>query len=115
MSKFMFVYRRPAEAGDQASPEDMQKVMEKWQSWIREGMQKGWLLDRGNGLTQEGCIVDARKVVLDGPFVESKEVVGGYSVVQADTISAAAEIAKGCPILLTGGNVEVRGLWEPPG
>ena len=47
---------------------------------------------------------------MDGPFVESKEVVGGYSIAQANTIDAAAELAKGCPIFLTGGNVEVRPL-----
>ena len=46
----------------------------------------------------------------DGPFVESKEIVGGYSIVQADTIDAAAELAKGCPALLSGGKVEVRPL-----
>ena len=50
----------------------------------------------------------SNKVVTDGPFVESKEIVGGYSIVQADTIDAAAEIAKGCPGLLGGGKVEVR-------
>ena len=36
--------------------------------------------------------------------------MGGYSVVKADSIDAAAELAKGCPVLLTGGNVEVRVL-----
>ena len=46
----------------------------------------------------------------DGPFVESKEIVGGYSIVSADSIAAAAELAKGCPDLLTGGKVEVRTL-----
>ena len=42
--------------------------------------------------------------------MESKEIVGGYSIVEADTIDAAAELAKGCPALLFGGNVEVRPL-----
>ena len=55
-------------------------------------------------------MVDAHKVVTDGPFVESKEIVGGYSIVTADNIDAAAELAKGCPGLLTGGTVEVRAL-----
>jgi hypothetical protein len=49
-------------------------------------------------------------VVTDGPFVESKEIVGGFSIVQAETIEAAAELAKGCPALLVGGSVEVRCL-----
>ena len=45
-----------------------------------------------------------------GPFVESKEIVGGFSIVSAESIAAAAELAKGCPNLLTGGKVEVRTL-----
>jgi hypothetical protein len=55
-------------------------------------------------------LVDAKKVVTDGPFVESKEVLGGFSIVQADSLDAAAELAKGCPGLLFGGKVEVRPL-----
>jgi hypothetical protein len=53
-----------------------------------------------------------KKVVTDGLFVESKELVGGVAIVQADTLGAAAEFAKGCPILHTGGSVEVRPFWK---
>ena len=67
------------------------------------------MVDPGDGLTEEGRVVDP-KVVTDGPFVESKEIVGGFSIVQAGTIDAAAALAKGCPALLTGGSVEVRTL-----
>jgi hypothetical protein len=112
MTKFMFVYRRPEDSAGKISPEEMQKGMEKWQAWIAEGLQKGWLVDRGNGLTQEGRVVTANKLVVDGPFVESKEIVGGFSIIQADTIDAAAELAKSCPALLSGGHVEVRVLWD---
>jgi hypothetical protein len=112
MTKFMFVYRRPEDFSSKLQPEDMQKGMERWQSWIREGLQKGWLVDRGNGLTQEGRVVNAKQVVTDGPFVESKEIVGGFSIVQAETIDEAAEFAKSCPALMSGGTVEVRILWD---
>ncbi len=108
MTKFLFVYRRGSDAVNKMSPEQMQKHMEKWRSWIGEGLQKGWLLDRGDALAQEGRVVKAQHVVIDGPFVESKEIVGGFSIVQADNIDAAAELAHGCPALLTGGSVEVR-------
>jgi hypothetical protein len=113
MAKFLFVYRSDKETRDTLSPEEMQKVYQKWQTWIAEGLQKGWMLDAGNALKTEGRVVNARKVVSDGPFIESKEVVGGYSLVQAETLDAAAEFAKGCPILLRGGTVEVRPLWDP--
>jgi hypothetical protein len=114
MAKFLFIYRRGSAAVDKMTPEEMQQHMQKWHTWIADGLQKGWILDRGDPLTQEGRIVNAKKVVLDGPFVESKEIVGGYSLVQADTIDAAAELAKGCPALLTGGSVEVRPLADFP-
>ncbi len=113
MGKFLFVYRR-AKNIDEMAPEEMQQMMQKWQAWLGEGLQKGWLLEKGNPLTQEGRVVNAKKVVLDGPFVESKEIVGGFSIVQADTLDAAAVLAKDCPILLTGGSVEIRPFWIFP-
>lgn len=112
MTKFMFVYHRPEQVGSNLSPEEGKKLMEKWQTWIAEGMREGWLVDRGNGLTQEGRVVDANHAVVDGPFVESKEIVGGFSIVRAETIDEATELAKGCPSLLSGGHVEVRVLWD---
>ena len=82
--------------------------MKKWTDWIGEGFAKGWMVDAGDALTPEGKVVHANKVVTDGPFVESKEIVGGYSIVKPTRSTAAAELAKGCPVLITGGKVEVR-------
>src|SRR5690348_8975959 len=109
MAKFLFVYRGCSDAAAQISPEEMQQNMKKWETWIGEGMQRGWMINPGDGLTGEGRLLRS-KVVTDGPFVESKEIVGGYSIVEAETIDAAAELAKGCPGLLYGGSVEVRRL-----
>jgi hypothetical protein len=110
MAKFLFVYRGGNDAESKMTPDEMQQYMHKWGTWIREALQKGWMVDPGDALTPEGRVVNAKKVVTDGPFVESKEIVGGYSIVQAGTIDAAAELAKGCPGLLAGGKVEVRSL-----
>jgi hypothetical protein len=110
MAKFLFVYRSDRDSRSTMSPEQMQQILQKWHTWIDEGLRKGWMLDPGDGLKPEGRLVNARKVVTDGPFVESKEIVGGFSIVQADTIDAAAELAKGCPVFLRGGTVEVRPL-----
>jgi hypothetical protein len=105
----MFVYRGAPGAEAKMPPDQMQQVMQKWGAWIGEAMQKGWMTDPGDALTDEGRVVRG-KVVSDGPFVEAKEVVGGYSVVEAETIEKASELAKGCPALLYGGSVEVRRL-----
>ena len=51
-----------------------------------------------------------QKIVTDGPYAEAKDVVGGFSVIEAKDLAQAAEISKGCPILEVGGSVEVRPL-----
>jgi hypothetical protein len=109
MAKFLFVYRGNPEGHAKLTPEEMQQHMQKWGAWIAEAMRQGWMTDPGDALTPEGRVVTS-KVVTDGPFVESKEVLGGYSVVEAETVDAAAKLAKGCPGLLLGGKVEVRRL-----
>jgi hypothetical protein len=110
MADFLFVYRGGADAHAKMTPDEMQKIMQKWHDWITEAVKKGWMVNPGDALTGEGRVVHANKLVTDGPFVESKEIVGGYSIVKAATIEAAAELAKGCPGLLSGGKVEVRAL-----
>lgn len=110
MPSFLFVYRSEPYSMDQISPEQMQESMKRWNAWIGEGFQKGWLLNAGDALLPDGRVVDAKKVVSDGPFAEAKEVVGGYSVVKADSYEAAAAYAKSCPAVLEGGSVEIRQL-----
>ena len=110
MANFLFVYRQDPVRSGQMTPEARQQHTQKWQVWLNEGFQKGWLVNVGDGLKNEGCVVNSAKVVTDGPFVESKEIVGGYSVVQANSLDEAVEIAKGSPCLLIGGTVEVRPL-----
>jgi hypothetical protein len=112
MTKFLFIYRHTTASYNKDSSESMQQMYQKWQAWVAEGLQKGWMIDAGNGLSTEGCVVSAKKAVTDGPFIEAKEFVGGYAVVQADNLASAAEFAKGCPILLQGGSVEVRPFWK---
>jgi hypothetical protein len=114
MTRFLFIFRSDRDANGRMTPEEMQKNHQNWDRWLKEGLKKGWLVDVGDGLKPEGRIVNREKVVTDGPFVESKEIVGGFTIIQAETIEAAAEIAKGCPMFLkggTGGRVEVRPLW----
>ena len=54
--------------------------------------------------------------VTDGPFPESKELVGGYVMIEAETVEAAAELAKGCPILAVAVAViySFRFIWKSP-
>lgn len=110
MPKFMFVYRGGHEGMKDASPEQMQQVMQLWMDWIQNGVEAGWMLDGGDALQPGGATVNADLSITDGPFAESKELVGGYSMVQAPDLAAAIELAKTCPSPKSGGTVEVREL-----
>jgi hypothetical protein len=57
---------------------------------------------------------DGQSVMTDGPFAETKEVFGGYYLVQADDLDAALAIAERIPAVRLGGSVEVRPLVDLP-
>ena len=70
---------------------------------------KGHIKNPGNPLATEGRVVRGRaKTVTDGPFVEIKDLVLGYTVIEAKDIDQAVELAHGCPMLAGEGSVEVR-------
>lgn len=107
-SKFMFVYRSQQDPDmSPPSPEEMQQIMTAWHAWFAEVGDK--LVDGGDWLLPHGMTVRQGGVVSDGPFIEGKEMVGGYSIVQTETVQEAAELAKSCPVLHDGGGwVEIR-------
>ena len=110
MAEFTFLYRggnRPA------SPEEGQKHMEKWMAWFKDMGAKGLVKNPGHPLEREVKVVRGKPAaVSDGPFAEAKDVIGGYSLIEARDLAHAAEIAKGCPILDTGGAIEVRPVMQ---
>ncbi len=110
MAKFMFVYRDAADQ-PQPSPEEMQQAMQVWMEWIENGTKAGWLLDGGDALKPDGRLVKPDSTVTDGPFAESKELVSGYSMVEATDYDAAVALAKTSPMIsVHHGYVEVREL-----
>ena len=108
MAKFMFLHRGGCEDAPEKSPEQMQQAMQAWGEWMEGGMKAGWLLDPGDGLKPDGKVLHPDRTVTDGPFAESKELVGGYCMVQAEDLTAAVELAKAMPG--SGGLIEVREL-----
>jgi len=106
MSEFTFLFRG---RDTSASPEQMQKTTEKWVAWFKELGAKGHIKDPGHPLEATGKVVKGKdKVVNDGPYAEAKDIVGGYTLIEARDLDQAVEISKGCPILEVGGSVEVR-------
>ena len=105
------IFRRDFTTPDvQPSPEQLQSMMKYWQEWMGGIAAQNKIVDRGNRLDDEGRVLKAGGVVINGPYVEIKEAIGGYIIIRASSLNEATEIAKGCPILKIGGNVEVREL-----
>ncbi len=112
MSEFLYVYRGGDRDFREQSPVEIQKVMQKWMSWMQGLAEKGHLKDRGHPLEPDGKLVSGtHKTVTDGPYAE-KDLVGGYSRIEAKDLTQAAELSKGCPILERGGAVEVRAIMK---
>lgn len=113
MAKFLFLYRNANESeGPEPSPDEMEQIMKSWWDWLGAGKAAGWVLDMGEALTPEGKVVQTDLTITDGPYAETREMVGGYTLVEAPDIEAAAEHAKGCPIFASGGKVEVRPIMD---
>jgi len=93
----------------QLSPEEMQAVIEKYKDWGRRLHASGNFLG-SNKLEDTGRVLrgDAGKVrITDGPFTETKDVLGGYYLIQAESYEHAAELCRDSPHLAFGA-VEIR-------
>jgi len=91
------------------SPEQMQQTTKKWMGWMATLEKNGHIKQLGERLDGTGKVVRGKaKAVTDGPYVEVKDAVGGYVLIEAKDMDQAVELAKGCPILESEGTVEVR-------
>jgi hypothetical protein len=112
MPKFLCLQRAlPGGGGDQKpSPAQMQAMYAKFNDW-REKFQKN-LVDVG-GRLGAGRLVTTQPAP-DGPFVEVKELVGGYMIVSAASLEEAIQVARECPGLVrSGSGVEVIEIHTP--
>jgi hypothetical protein len=109
--KFLSIYKTP-ETGALPTQEDMDKMGKL----IEEGMKAGYLL------AVEGCIPSAtgarvrqskgKVTVTDGPFTESKEIVGGFALLQANSKNEAIELVRQFLQVAGDGECELRQVFE---
>jgi hypothetical protein len=109
--KFLSIYKT-AERSTPPSPEEMANM----NRLVQEGMKEGWLLGT------EGCLPSAlgarvrrsegKLTVTDGPFTESKEVVGGFAILKADSKEEAIELARNFLKIAGDGECELRQIYE---
>lgn len=110
MNEFALIFRNDFHPEAKYSPDEMQEIMKQWQAWMGGMAAKGQLANSGTRLGGDGKTVKPSAVITNGPYAEIKEIITGVIAIKATNIDEAAEIAKGCPILNAGGNVEVRNI-----
>ena len=91
------------------SPADLQRTMTDFYAWV-DGLHKQGILRGAQPLMEEGKLVTGTKgaSVTDGVFAESKEAIAGYFLLAVDSMDEALHIARACPILDHGAQIEVR-------
>ena len=108
--KYLCIQRSQPSDSAKPSPSQMQEMYAKFQAWM-EKFQKN-IVDMG-GKLGGGKVVTAERET-DGPFVEAKEIVGGFMIVSADTLEEAVEVARQSPGTWSpGSSVEVREIETP--
>jgi hypothetical protein len=106
--EYMLLFRGPHwDRG--LSTDELQQAMNKVMAWF-EGLNERGKIKGAQPLGGQGRVISGTdgRFVVDGPFTETKEAVGGYLVLQADSPNEAVEIARSMPTLRYGVSVEVR-------
>ncbi len=108
MEKYLLLFRGGKHHNPTNPPEVMKAHVQKMMDWIGDLSKKGVYVG-GSALERTGKqVTGTSKTVTDGPYIEAKEMIGGYVVVNAEDINQAVEFSKGCPNLEMEGVVEVR-------
>jgi hypothetical protein len=107
------LFVRGGDVAVELTPAEMQARLQKYIDWSAKLRAQG--RNRGsNELGADGTTLRGAppSTVVDGPYTESKESIGGYFIIEAADRVEAVEIAKGCPALLHGGVVELRAIVD---
>ena len=108
MKDFMLIFIGENYSDMGLSPEEMQTRMGRWMSW-QEKMEKQGILKGGNALHSTIKRVSGpERTVIDRTSTETKELIGGYYVVQAEDFEGAIQVAQDFPDYDLGGTVEIR-------
>ena len=107
-SEYMLLLRQP-HTGAPPTPDQLREIMNRFTSWM-DGMTAKNIVAGTSGLEPTGKVLrDPRGTsVTDGPYIETKEIVGGYVIIKARDLEEAVEIARDCPGLDYRMTVEIR-------
>ncbi len=108
MKDFMIIFLGADYAEMGLSPEQIQERMGKWFAWNTKMREQG-IVKHGDALVPGGRRVSGEnRTVTDGPFIESKELIGGYYVIKAEDYDGAMKVCEDYPDYDLGGTVEIR-------
>ena len=113
MSQYMLFLHTNGE-NTEMSPDEMQKTIEKYKAWSMEMGAQGKLVG-GEKLTEDAGRIVESGIVRDGPFSETKDVIGGFFIVEAGDYAEAEAIAQSCPHHERGLPIEVREVFTMGG
>ena len=110
MSQFMLFIRGGSDTSEHLSAEQIQEAIERYRAWAQKLRAKGKLESAEKLKDNEGWMLSMKngQVLVDGPFAETKETIGGYFIINAENLDEAIEVTKECPSLSEGGMVELR-------
>ncbi len=105
MAKFMVILHNTPAKWRGTSAEEMQQKIQQYQAWV-EKLRAGGRYVGGEKLGDEGgkvlTLQNGRPIVVDGPYPETKEVLGGFTIFRAADYDEALELLRGCPFLADG-------------
>ncbi len=111
--KFMLIFRGGAVSRSDLSPRELQAHVAKWYTWSDELTRQG-RHTAGTPLDNPGVTVRGHeRMVTDGPYAESKDLVTGSMIIDAVSLEDALEVARTCPTYEFDGSVEVRPVQDP--
>ena len=113
MKEYLFLFRGGDNRDMETTTDAGQAQMQKWMEWMG-GLAAQGKLGPAQPLEKSGKLVKGRdKIVTDGPYMEGKEMVGGYLICKAANLDEAIELSKNCPILdAESGIVDIREIQE---
>ena len=103
---FLFLYDDPS-GWAKLSPEEMQQALQKYVAWAEKSTNAGFLRGKHRLAEDPGKVIRGAKVT-DGPYSETKEILGGYYLIAADSYDQAVQRTLDHPHLEYGGTIEVR-------
>jgi hypothetical protein len=110
MPKFMLILHHAPDTFRKLSPDELERKMETYQAWSQKIRSSGQLVSSEKLGEEGGKILNRQKgrlSVMDGPFSEAKEVVGGFMILRAASYDEAIELVRDCPFF-DDGRIDLR-------